>query len=132
VIEGGGVGRRIIPGTQALEDAARQDILAVLERYRRANEARDFAAIQQVWPGVNTNVRGTLNDVSAIQLTFLGEPAIDLQLAGGMARVAVPMRIVEVRGSDKRARDTIATISLSNVNASRQWVITGVTHKPAE
>jgi hypothetical protein len=43
----------------------------------------------------------------------------------------VGTKITEIRGRDKRARQTVATIVLSKVNAANRWVIMSVNHKLA-
>lgn len=116
----------------APEVEAKADIAKVLERYRLANEARDFNAVKQVWPSVHENVGAMWKDLSELQFKFAGEPKIELQLPKGLALVEVATKITEIRGRDKRQRQTIATIIMTKVNAANRWVITSVNHKRAD
>jgi serine/threonine protein kinase len=129
---GGGLTPPPPPPPVAPEVEAKADIAKVLERYRLANEARDFNAVKQVWPSVHENVGAMWKDLSELQFKFAGEPKIELQLPKGLALVEVATKITEIRGRDKRQRQTIATIIMTKVNAANRWVITSVNHKRAD
>jgi hypothetical protein len=103
----------------------------VLEQYRLANEARDFDAVKQVWPGVHPNVQEMLKDLDDLQFKFAGEPKIELQLAKNQAVAMLTTKITEVKGRDKRSRDTIARVVLSRATATNRWIILSVVHKLA-
>jgi hypothetical protein len=109
---------------------AKRDIMKVLELYRLANEARSYDGVREVWPGVHENVRKMLEDLSELQFKFEGEPKVEMK-GPNQAVAQVGTKITEIRGRDKRARQTVATIVLSKVNAANRWVIMSVNHKLA-
>jgi serine/threonine protein kinase len=118
------------PPAEAPEVVAKRDIMKVLELYRLANEARSYDGVREVWPGVHENVRKMLEDLSELQFKFEGEPKVEMK-GPNQAVAQVGTKITEIRGRDKRARQTVATIVLSKVNAANRWVIMSVNHKLA-
>ena len=117
---------------KAAEALVKANIMRVLERYRVANEARDFNAVREVWPGVHPDVENMLASLSGLQFEFAEDPKVELQLPENRAIVQVRTRITETRGREKRSRDTMATIVLNRVDDAKRWVIVSVVHKRAD
>jgi serine/threonine protein kinase len=129
---GGGLTPPPPPEPPAPDVLAKKEIAALLERYRVANEARDFSAIQQVHPTVHPRVGDMFRDITSLRYQYMGEPKfVALELGKGRAVIEVPTKqTTEQRGGIKRPpSETIATITLSKVNAQNRWVIASVNHR---
>jgi serine/threonine protein kinase len=115
----------------APEELAKNEITDLLERYRKAYIARDFAALREVWPDVHENVGKMLRSLTEVRYEFAGPPKLELQLPNTGTAV-LSTKITEIKGRDKSQRATIATIKLSKVNNANRWVIMSVVHKQAD
>jgi hypothetical protein len=114
----------------APEVQARNDITAVLERYRLAHETLKLDEIRKVHPKVHPGVADQFRGLDSMRYEYTGEPKfLDLQVGKGRAVLEVPTRRISVRGRDKRPVETIATITLTKVNAENRWLIDNVRHR---
>jgi serine/threonine protein kinase len=122
------------PPVVAPEVQARNEITAVLERYRLANETLKLDEIRKVHPTVHPGVAEQFRGIESLRYQYMGEPKfIDLQLGKGRAVLEVPTRrISELRGGSKRPIETIATITLTKVNAENRWLISNIIHRRPE
>jgi hypothetical protein len=112
---------------------AKKEIMAVLERFRVANEERNFGALKEVWPSAYPSIEDLFKSVRSSKYEHTGEPKIDLQLEKNVAVVEVPTKQTNDYVSGKRPPSTtIATIRMSRANANNRWQIMNVVHKRPE
>jgi serine/threonine protein kinase len=122
------------PPPEAADVQAKREIMALLQRYKEANEARDFRAVQQAYPTVHPNVADTLKNLASLKYDYAGEPKyIELQPAKRAVIEIGTKQIYEPRSGMKRPpSETIARMTLTKVNAQNRWVIESINHRRPE
>jgi hypothetical protein len=118
------------PPAEAPDVQAKREIMALLERYRAANEARDLDTLRQVYPTVHPSVVETLKGLTSLEYHYVGEPRyIELQ-PGRRAVIEVRTRqVYELQTGSRPPSETIARVTLTKVNAQNRWLIESIIHR---
>jgi hypothetical protein len=109
-------------------EVARKEIEELLERYRRAYEARNFEALQRAYPTVQGAIRDQFRQIRSLKLAFMGEPKfLQLDWFSGKALVELATQQTTEMSTGKRPPiDWIETIDIQKRGADNEWVIASV------
>jgi hypothetical protein len=112
-----------------MNEVARTDIEELLERYRRAYEARSFTALQQAFPTVPKGIENQFKQIRSLKYTFTGAPKyVQLDAFGGTAIVEIgTQQTTETSmGSKRPSIDFVERIDIRKRGADNQWIIATV------
>ena len=120
------------PPPPALADVARKEIEELLERYRRAYEARSFAGVQHAFPTVHTAVRDQFKQIRSLKYEFAGAPKyVQLDAFNGTAVIEIGSTQTSDSSLGKRAPVSfIERMVLQKRGADNQWIIESVRKEP--
>jgi tRNA A-37 threonylcarbamoyl transferase component Bud32 len=116
------------PEVKAPDVEAKEQILGVMQEYRKAYEALNFGAIKRVYPKA---AEFSFKEYTKIKFDYSGEPKVDLDLKSNTAKVEVGINQTFVkRGATKAEQGGFKTLNvdLTRVNAENRWVIERVTY----
>jgi hypothetical protein len=111
------------PPVKSDEDQAKEEIAGVLERYRRAYEARNLAAVQAVYPSFAHAAQWKF--IETLKLDKAGEPEIKLDAALDTATVVMRWNRTETNSRGAKSQQLQKfSVQLTKKTANNNWVIT--------
>jgi hypothetical protein len=116
------------PPPPSMNEVARKEIADLLERYRRAFEARSFEALQRTFPTAPTAYRDQWKNLKSLKYVFMGEPKfVHLDAFGGKAIIELATQQTGEQAIGKpRPLDWTETLDLQKRGADNEWVISTV------
>ena len=128
------VASQTIPGTppppppvKPDEDLAKEEIVEVLEQYRKAHEARDFSSLQRVYPTAPAQWRNQMAQYVRLEISSEAPRFERIDLSNATAVVEVVWTRTGVhKYTRKEHRRQTHTIHLDRKTFDNRWVIARV------
>jgi serine/threonine protein kinase len=117
------------PAARTAEEIAKDDILKLLETYRKAYESLDVERIKAVYPGAPVaNLQYMFRDWKSLDYSWAGAPEInDLDVSLGTATVKVAAKLApEYKGPKQPAQTVNNIFALKRFNG--EWSIQSLQH----
>lgn len=119
------------PASPTIEES-RAPILAAIERYRTALEAKNIAAMKAVWTTMSSAeeqaLRGEFRNARSLSVT-IEEPAVQMAGESATVRCRRGYEIVTVEG---QRLQTVTRTTIKLRRSSGAWTIEGVQHEPIQ
>ena len=119
------------PPPPAMADIAKKDIEQLLERYRVAYEARNFAEVKRAYPNAPAAIGEQFKQIKSIKYDFAGAPKyVQLDAFNGTAVIEIGSTQTTEMGMGKRPPISfVERIDLQKRGADSTWVINSVTRE---
>lgn len=117
-----------------MNDVAKKEIEALLERYRVAYAARDFAGVQRAFPTAHNAIRDQFKSLKSLKYEFAGAPKYkQLDAFTGTAVIELGSSWTMEQSLGKKTEvDWVETIDLVKRGADNQWIINSVSRTRKE